>query len=175
MRVGGRLMVTMDNGALEMLVVGIIKHRDDAGIVLRDRMALVPLTTLQDALGLRRQLARIRLSLQPGRDLVRTETTLARALTEHPLVQSSAVVVSKADASNSTFTLYGIMMSGLALAGAVTLWAAASSAPATTVLDRPIQHLACVGRDVFRARDRAADAAHARRLGFHQADARQVY
>jgi len=124
-RVGGRLMISMDNGALEMLVVGIIQHRDVASAVLRDRTALVPLTTLQDALGRRRQLARIRLSLQPGRDLIRTEAMLARALAENPLSQSSAVVVSKAEASNSTFTLYGIMMGGLALAGAVTLWAAA--------------------------------------------------
>jgi len=126
-RVGGRLMISMDNGApaLEVLVVGIIKHRDGAGAMLCDRMALVPLATLQDALGLRRQLDRIRLSLQPGRDLVRTEATLARALTENPLAQSSAVVVSKADTSDSTFTLYGIMMGGLALAGAVTVWAAA--------------------------------------------------
>ncbi len=130
-RVGGRLVISMDNGApvlsqpaLEMLVVGIIKHRDDAVAVLRDRTALVPLTTLQDALGLRRQLSRIRLSLQPGRDLVRTEATLTRAL-QDPQAQTDAVVVSKAERGSSTFTLYGIMMGGLALAGAVTLWAAA--------------------------------------------------
>ena len=126
--VGGRLMISIDTGApalRRMPIVGIIQHRDDASAVLRDRTALVPLTTLQDALGLRRHLARIRLSLQPGSDPVRTEATLVRALTEHPLAQSSAVVVSKADTSNSTFTLYGMMLGGLALAGAVTLWAAA--------------------------------------------------
>jgi putative ABC transport system permease protein len=130
--VGGRLMIPIDIGApalsqaaLEMSIVGIIKHRDSADAVLRDRMALVSLTTLQDALGQRRQLGRIRLSLQPGRDLVRPEATLARDLAEHPLAQDSSVVVSKAEVSSSSFTLYGMMLGGLALAGAVTLWAAA--------------------------------------------------
>jgi putative ABC transport system permease protein len=130
--VGGRLMVSMDSGALpsdpsplEMLIVGIIQRRDDAGAVLRDRMALVPLTTLQDALGLHRQLSRIRLSLQPGRDPARVEATLASDLARHPLAQDGPVVVSKAEVSSGSFTLYGMLTGGLALAGAVTLWAAA--------------------------------------------------
>jgi hypothetical protein len=104
-----------------MPIVGIIKHRDSADAVLRDRMALIPLTTLQDALGLRRQLARIRLSLRPGSDPVRTEAAPARALTRNPPVQNGAVVVSKVDTGDSTSTLYGIMLGGLALAVAVTL------------------------------------------------------
>jgi len=53
---------------IELLVVGLLKHQDDAGAALRDRIVLVPLTTLQDALGLRKHLTRIRVKLQSGRE-----------------------------------------------------------------------------------------------------------
>ena len=123
---GGRLLIPRDTGEpIELLVVGLIQHRDDAGAVIRDRTGLVPLPALQDALGLRRQLTRIRLTLQPGRDLRRAEESLARALDENALAPGNPVVVSKVDAGDNSGVLYGMMIGGLALTGAVILLAAA--------------------------------------------------
>jgi putative ABC transport system permease protein len=107
------------------MLVGTLKRREDTGAALRERMGLAPLSTLQDALGLRQRLSRIRLTVQPGRDLRRVEASLSRALAGHPLSQSNAVIVSKIDTGSNTDMLYGIMMMGLALTGAVTCLAAA--------------------------------------------------
>jgi putative ABC transport system permease protein len=125
---GGRLTLPLENGTpIELLVVGLLKHRDDAGAALRDRIALVPLTTLQDALGLRKHLTRIRIKLQPGREASarRAEASLARTLDENALAASNPVVVSKVDSGSNTDMLYGMMTAGLALTGAVILLAAA--------------------------------------------------
>jgi putative ABC transport system permease protein len=123
--VGGQLLVPVDKGApFQLQVVGTLEHGDDAGAALRERMAFVPLSTLQDMLGLRQRLSRIRVTLWPGRDLRRAADSLSHALTEHSTLHGEEVVVSKIDTGSNTGILYGMMTGGLALTGAVILLAA---------------------------------------------------
>ena len=123
---GGELVMPAEHGSpTQWLVSGLIRRRDDAGAVTRDRTALVPLPALQAALGLRRKLTRIRLALRPGRDARQAEAALSQVLAAHPLAQDSPVIVSKVEAGGNTGVLYGIITGGLALTGAVILLAAA--------------------------------------------------
>ena len=123
-RVGSRLTIPLDeDGAepIQLRVVGVLKSRDDAGAALRDRTALVPLRTLQRMTGNRRQLERIRLALQPGRDGRSVEVALKTALADE---YGSAIVVSPTGSGIGN-TLYALMQGGLVLAGVVILMAAA--------------------------------------------------
>ncbi len=123
---GGQLTFPRDKAEpFQLMIAGTIKRREDTGAALRERIGLVPLSTLQDALGLRQRLSRIRVTIQPGRDLRQVESALSRALSDHPLAQSNAVIVSRVDTGSNTDILYTWMTMGLALTGAVILLAAA--------------------------------------------------
>lgn len=123
---GGRLS-TSNDGAFQLMIVGTLKRRQDTGAALRERIGLVPLSTLQDALGLRQRLSRIRVKVQAGRDLRQVEASLARALSEQPLAyaQRNPVIVSRVDTGSNTDILYTWMTMGLTLIGAVILLATA--------------------------------------------------
>ena len=77
---GGQLTFSRDGaGPFQLMIAGTIERREDSGAALRERIGLVPLSTLQDALGLRQRLSRIRVTVQPDRDLRRVESSLAHA------------------------------------------------------------------------------------------------
>jgi len=123
---GGQLSIPSPNAEpFRLMVAGTLKRREDTGAALRERIGLAPLSTLQDALGLRQRLSRIRLTLQPGRDLGQVEASLTRALARQPLSQSNAVIVSKIDTGSNTNILYSWMTGGLAMTGTIILLAGA--------------------------------------------------
>ena len=123
---GGQLTCLRDTAEpFQLMVVGTIERREDSGAALRERIGLVPLSTLQDALGLRQRLSRIRVTVQPGRDLRQVEFSLSRALSVHLLSQSNAVIVSRADTGSNTNILYTWMTMGLTLTGTIILLSAA--------------------------------------------------
>jgi putative ABC transport system permease protein len=122
---GGQVSAPAPRGEpFRLMVAGTLKRREDTGAALRERIGLVPLDTLQDALGLRQRLSRIRVKVQPGRDVRQVEAALARALAKHPLAQSNVPLVSKMDTGSNTDILYVWMTMGLGLIGAVILLAA---------------------------------------------------
>jgi putative ABC transport system permease protein len=122
-RVGDRLSIPLQQGRVQVRVAGLRRHEDDAGAVVSDRTALMPLNTLQALTGQRRRLGAIQIALRDGVDPRRAEAELSAVLAASPLGRQ--VVVSPTGDGGSSNRLYAMMQGGLLLSGAAILLAAA--------------------------------------------------
>lgn len=122
-RVGDRLTIPLSRGMVQVRVVGLRKHEDNTSAIMEDRMALIPLNTLQMITGQRRRLGRIRIALRPNADPGGAETKLAAVLSDTPF--GNDVIVSQTGDGGQSNRLYVMMQGGLVLSAAVILLAAA--------------------------------------------------